>query len=367
MDPMSKLVLHGLPDDWLFPTTRYRGSKRKILNWIWDNTKTLEFNSALDLFGGTSVVSLLFKRMGKQVTYNDYSFFNRLTGLAFIENKEVKLEESDIKFILGMANRKDAVIAENFKGIFFRDSENIWLDKTIGNILSLDKFYTGSKLKYKQAIAIWALGQSCLIKRPFNLFHRKNLSIRTKRVTRNFGNKTTWETPFDEAFNRFANEANIVVFDNGNKNRVTRQNAIDYTDTNFDLVYLDPPYFFKNQSDPEYLKLYHFLDGVAQYENWNELIDQESPIRQLKQSEKPWAHRSKEKLENTFSEIISKFKSSKIIISHKEGSLVTVDKFQEILLTNGKQSSVFRKQYSYALNHQNGKSHDNTECLIVSE
>jgi len=44
---MSKLFLSGLPQEWLFPTTRYRGSKRKILSWIWENINGLEFETDL--------------------------------------------------------------------------------------------------------------------------------------------------------------------------------------------------------------------------------------------------------------------------------------------------------------------------------
>lgn len=364
---MKNLSLNGLPTEWSFPTTRYRGSKRKILNWIWENIGDLEFETALDLFGGTSVVSLLFKQMGKQVTYNDYSYFNFLTGLAFIENDKVKLNDTDIEFVIGKAKRRSSFISKTFKGVYFRDHENSWLDKSIGNIFSLADIYEGNELRYKQALAIWALGQACLIKRPFNLFHRKNLSIRTRRVERKFGNKTTWETPFDKAFRHFALEANQVVFDNNKKNHSTRVNALNYESVNYDLVYLDPPYFFKDQRDPDYLKLYHFLDGLAQYTTWKKLIDFNSPIKSLKITETPWPHNSAEKLELVFSNLICKFKKSKIVISHKEGSLVTVDKLQKMLLTNGKKCSVFKKQYSYALNHQNGKSHDNNECLIIGE
>jgi adenine-specific DNA-methyltransferase len=55
-----------------FPTTRYRGSKRKILPWIYNNLSGLEYESVSDLFGGTGSVSYLFKRMGKKVIYNDH-------------------------------------------------------------------------------------------------------------------------------------------------------------------------------------------------------------------------------------------------------------------------------------------------------
>jgi adenine-specific DNA-methyltransferase len=73
-----------------FPTTRYRGSKRKILPWICDNLSCLEYESVLDLFGGTGSVSYLFKRMGKKVIYNDHLHFNHLIGKALIENDTVQ-------------------------------------------------------------------------------------------------------------------------------------------------------------------------------------------------------------------------------------------------------------------------------------
>ena len=38
-----------------FPTTRYQGSKRKILPWIYKNLKDLEFDTALDAFWRVSL------------------------------------------------------------------------------------------------------------------------------------------------------------------------------------------------------------------------------------------------------------------------------------------------------------------------
>jgi hypothetical protein len=97
-------------------------------------------------------------------------------------------------------------ITDTFYKIYFKNDENIWLDKIINNIEELHKLYTGSTLNYKKAIAYNALFQSCLTKRPYNLFHRKNLNMRTRNVPRNFGNKTTWETSFSKQFNKFVHE-----------------------------------------------------------------------------------------------------------------------------------------------------------------
>ena len=60
----------------VFPSTRYQGSKLKLVNWIWDNIKGLKFDTALDAFGGTGCVSHMLKSKGKQVTYNDVLKFN---------------------------------------------------------------------------------------------------------------------------------------------------------------------------------------------------------------------------------------------------------------------------------------------------
>ena len=69
-----------------FPSTRYQGSKRKIIPWLWDCFRELDFSSVLDVFGGTGSVSYLFKKMGKEVTYNDILLFNHEIGLALIQN-----------------------------------------------------------------------------------------------------------------------------------------------------------------------------------------------------------------------------------------------------------------------------------------
>ncbi len=74
-----------------FPSTRYQGSKRKILPWIHSAIKELKFETALDAFGGSSSVSYLLKKMKKSVTYNDKLHFNYIIGKAIIENSNTIL------------------------------------------------------------------------------------------------------------------------------------------------------------------------------------------------------------------------------------------------------------------------------------
>ena len=108
------------------PTTRYQGSKRKILPWLYDCLKGYEFHSVLDAFGGSGMVSCLFKQMGKRVTYNDLYAFNQIIGESIIENNGVLLSENDVDFLLSTNNDASSFIFDNFHSIF------IWTKRTNG-------------------------------------------------------------------------------------------------------------------------------------------------------------------------------------------------------------------------------------------
>ena len=56
-------------------STRYLGSKVKLLEWIWEETKPYleerDSNTIIDAFSGTGVVSYLYKQKGYEVISND--------------------------------------------------------------------------------------------------------------------------------------------------------------------------------------------------------------------------------------------------------------------------------------------------------
>ena len=212
MDTQLSMFSEYIPTIPKFPSTRYQGSKHKFVDWIWDCVKDIPFHTALDAFGGTGSVSFRLKQEGKQVTYNDILSFNHIIGKALIENRNVFLEDDDVVSLL---KKHDLVIYPNFiektfNDIYFTDEENRWLDVVSTNIRQMTNVY-------KQAIAYFALFQSCIIKRPYNLFHRKNLYVRLQDVERSFGNKKTWDTSFETHFRKFVDEANNAIFDNGQK------------------------------------------------------------------------------------------------------------------------------------------------------
>jgi len=336
-----------------FPSTRFQGSKTKLVNWIWDNTKNLEFEIMVDLFGGTGSVGYMFKQKGKRVFYNDYLKFNYLTGVALIENSDTKLTDDDLGFIL--AKHKNVkypdFIQRTFKNIYYTDEENRWLDIVSTNIGKV-------KDKYKQALAYFSLFQSCIIKRPYNLFHRKNLYIRKANVERSFGNKTTWDKPFREHFLNFAKEVNEAIFDNGKKNIALNQDAFDFN-RKADLIYIDTPYISNRGIGVDYIDFYHFLEGLCDYNNWINHVDYDSKHRKFKNKKSIWTDRNL--IYNAFNKIFEKFQNNTLVISYRSDGIPSVEEIVSLLKKYKKNISIKQRAYKYALNH-----HKTYEVLFIA-
>jgi adenine-specific DNA-methyltransferase len=258
-----------------FPSTRYYGSKRKLLNWMYGHLGSLRFETVLDAFGGTGSVSLLFQAMNKRVTYHDGFRFNEDVARTVLSRK-LALTRPEVETALAKVQPTSGVIAENFDSIFFKAEENTWLDG-FAALLSSTSLTTEAS-----ALLRYLVYQACLKKRPFNLFHRANLSLRTRDgVRRSFGNAATWERSFShhalQAFDELsrvpsAGRQPAIILPAGDASKIK---------PGYDLVYIDPPYI--NRADrynrDDYWRRYHFLEGLADYDKWASRIDPMSDIK----------------------------------------------------------------------------------------
>jgi len=340
----SSNQLSLLEVDPKFPTTRFQGSKLKIVDWIWDAIKDFKFDTSLDAFGGTGSVSYKFKKEGKQVTYNDNMEYNYVIGKAIIENNNVRLDDKDLNIILTKktGRKYPDFISNTFYDIYFTDAENQWLDYVLTNIGDLE-------CEYKKALAYFSLFQACIIKRPFNLFHRKNLYLRFSDVKRNFGNKVTWDKAFEDHFVNFVNEANNAVFSNGLKNISINHDAFDIPGK-FDLVYIDTPYISKTGSSVDYHGFYHFLEGLLNYSNWNELIDHKSKHKKLKSRKSIW--NDKNQIHEGFDRLFKKFSNSILVVSYRSDGIPQIPDLCNILKRYKKNVNILeKKNYKYVLSH----------------
>lgn len=338
----------------VLPSTRYQGSKYKIIKWIDYYTKDLQFDSVLDAFGGTGCVGYMFKKRGKRVFYNDSLKFNYSVGLALIENHRVVLDDSDADFILKKQPRAEypTFIHDTFHDIYFTDEENQWLDMVITNIRKIED-------KYKQALAFYALFQSCIIKRPYNLFHRKNLYIRTAEVERSFGNKKTWDTPFDDHFRKFVEEGNNAVFDNGKKNKASYSDIFDLK-IKADLVYIDTPYISSKGVGVNYFDFYHFLEGIVLYDRWPKLIDGKSKHKKIRNGKNEWCNKGE--IHGAFERLFEKFRDSIMVVSYRDDGTPSIPELVAMLKKYKKSVAVEKLEYKYVLSKGSSQ-----EVLIIAK
>lgn len=314
-----------------FPVTRYQGSKAKLVDWIWEQVAGLQFHTCLDAFGGTGVVAYRFKQAGKCVTYNDSLAFNAVMAKGLIENPSERLIGADIDWLL--ARHSDVAysrfVQDTFHDIYYTDEENAWIDQTIANI----RAYEGVSCDHvawtcRQALAFFALCQACIVKRPYNLFHRRNLYLRFAPVQRTFGNKAGWDRPFEQWFRHFAAEANRAVFDNGQPNIACNDDAANLPGA-YDLVYIDPPYMPARGSYVDYRGFYHFLEGLTRYDTWADDIDTRSRHRRLRPCASVWANKAT--IHSAFDQLFDRYRDSILVVSYRNDGTPSPEELTALL------------------------------------
>ncbi len=345
----------GIAHGARFVTTRYQGSKQRALPLIAAALGGLTFDSAIDLFGGTGSVAWLLKSWGKRVRFNDVLASCFEVGTALVENSAVRLGPARPRALLARAPGAsyDDFIARTFSGVFYRADEDAWLDVVAQNVARVED-------RYARALARFALFQACLQKRPFNLFHRANLSVRTRDVPRTFGNKATWETPFEELFLRAAREADEAVFDNGRENQATREDALT-TSLEAELVYLDPPYVRADGQAFDYLDGYHFLEGLVEYDRWADRIDRTR--KHLPYARSPSPFTSARHAPAALAEVIARARDARyVVVSYREDGAPSIPELEAMLEGRSRRVRRFDRPHGYALSKRRS-----TEVVLVAE
>lgn len=315
-----------------FPGTRFMGSKFSMLDTIWETVQDKKFSSVLDAFAGSGCVSYLFKTKGKKVFSNDLLNFSYHTTSALIENNNSRLGTDDIYFLLSKQQNHPTFIQDNFSGLYFTDEENEFLDMVRFNINYLDN-------KYKQSIAISALTRACLKKRPRGVF--------TYVGNRYNDNRRDIQISLREHFLIALNEFNCAVFDNQSKNKAFNNNIFDI-DLSPDLVYIDPPYY-SPKSDSDYVRRYHFVEGLAKY--WEGIsLQEETKTKKFKKYDTPF--HGKESTHTGLSNLFEKFKKSILLVSYSSNSLPTKSDIENMLLQYKRTVTTFEIDHVYSFGNQ---------------
>lgn len=338
---------HISPEEQIskFPTTRYMGSKSKLLDAIWDASKEFEFETALDLFSGSGVVSYMYKSHGKRVFSNDYMSMGAIMTKALIENNDVTISIEEAKELV---NNKDnlcsSFVQDTFKGIYFTDEDNLFIDTVRSNILLLED-------DYKKAIAMEALIRACTKKRPRGIF--------TYVGDRYNDGRKDLQKSFEQQFLEAIEVINSAVFDNGKNNKSYNEDSMKLS-RGADLVYIDPPYYTP-KSDNEYVRRYHFVEGLAR--NWEGVeIQQETKTKKFKSYPTPFS--TKDGAYDAFDKLFKKHRNSILIVSYSSNSLPTMDEMIFLLEKYKENVKVIPVDYKYSFGTRANTTRNNVQEYI---
>ena len=342
----AKSISSSLSDQMLkFPTTRYMGSKNKILPYIRDITREFDFSSAIDLFSGSGIVSYMLKSEGKSVISNDYMALGSTFSKALIENNSEILPLKLAKKLLCKNEKNDKFVQSNFKDLYFADEENILIDNIRANI-------RGLRNPYKKALALSALCRACTKKRPRGIF--------TYTGNRYDDGRKDLKTSIEDHFINAVDIFNNAVFDNKKINLSIRKDAMDLTSSG-NFVYMDPPYY-SLCSDNEYIRRYHFTEGICC--NWEGVEMQwHTKTKKFKNYPTPFSH--KENAKDAFDKLFDKYKKSIILVSYSSNCLPTLDEMVEMLAKYKKDVKVLSIDYRYSFANQ--KENMSTNKNMVKE
>lgn len=335
----------------LCPPTRFMGSKSRLVDYIWAVASNFEFETVLDIFSGSGVVSYAFKSQKKQVISNDYMSMCAVFSKALIENNGVTVSKEETDWLLAVHGESDHFVEQTFKGLYFGDEENRLIDTIRANIKKLDD-------EYKQAIAMTALIRACMKKRPRGIFTYVGLK------TSNDDGRRDLVISLEQQFRENIDVVNAAVFDNGKENRSILGDAMAVPGQEPDLVYMDPPYY-SPLSDNEYVRRYHFLEGLAR--DWQGVeIQEHTKTKKFKSYPTPFS--TKEGAAGAFDELFEKYKGSILIVSYSSNSLPSRKEMIGMMKKYKEHVEVVPIDYTYSFGNQKAaRTHRNSaqEYLFV--
>ena len=333
----------------LYPPTRFMGSKRKLLSEIWNVASHFEFDTAVDLFSGSGIVGYMFKAYGKTVISNDYMAMSATFTKAMIENNTVTLPIEEAKKLLMQQCEIDRFVSDTFKDLYYTDEENVLIDILRANISKMDN-------QYKRAIAMTALIRACTKKRPRGIF--------TYTGHRYDDGRKDLQKTLSQQFLEAVEAVNNAVFDNHKENKSINGDAMALSVSSPDLVYIDPPYY-SPLSDNEYVRRYHFVEGLAR--DWKDVeIQENTKTKKFKSYPTPFS--TKKGAYNAFDNLFSKFSDSILIVSYSSNSLPTQEDMINLMKKYKEHVEVVPVDYKYAFGNQaEAKTHRNSvqEYLLV--
>ena len=272
----------------LIGNRRYTGSKRALLNDIYENIKDYHKKDVVfaDLFAGTGVVSAFMLEKGMNVIVNDFLYSNYIAYQTWLSRDKFsckKLEKIISKYNLIKGEKlKDNYFSKIYGGKYFSVSDAKKIghirDKIEKEVISKrEKYILITSLMYATDKIANTVGhfEHFLSAKPIN----RDVILRIPKI------------------DKFSGKADIYSED---ANKLVKKIKCD-------IAYIDPPYNAR-----QYVNFYHVLENLARWEKPREF---EGTSMKFKRNNLKSDY-SKSKAPDAFKDLIDNLKAKVIVVSY---------------------------------------------------
>ncbi|HLL78901.1 MAG TPA: hypothetical protein VKT25_05340 [Ktedonobacteraceae bacterium] len=151
---------------------------------------------------------------------------------------------------------------------------------------------------------------------------------------------------------------NDTVFDNGQQNRAFNQDVFTLN-VPADLVYLDPPYYTP-LSDNDYLRRYHFVEGLSCYWQGVEILHH-TKTKKLRKYYTPFDSRTE--VYSAFERLFHQFSKCILVVSYSSNSLPRREELTEMLRAIKSNVEVHSIEHKYSFGTHGHKVGNNNNAV----
>jgi DNA adenine methylase/adenine-specific DNA-methyltransferase len=282
---------------------------------------------AVDAFSGSGVVSYVLKAGGRAVVANDQLAFAAAVTEALVANDEHRLTDDDVATICSGNRDGRDFIQVTFDGLYFPPEDHQFLDAAWSHVDALEA--------PKRQLAIGALCLAAAWKQPRGVF-----TISTPRYD---DGRRHLRMPLEALFREAASAFNEAVFV-GAQRCESRQGDALAIEGEYAVAYLDPPYA-PPRDDADYIKRYHFLEGLATYWEGQEIM-WETRTRKLAKRHTPFA--SKRTVRPALERLFEHFKESTLVVSYGSNAAMDVAELESMLRRHKRSVRMLEIPHRYA-------------------
>lgn len=339
-------------------TVAYKGSKRKLLNNIFQLTQEVNATTVFDGFSGTGIVSAMLRSNGYEVYSNDLNHSSYIYGRVFLEGFDMPVVSQHLEIMNGLEPHS-GWLTENYSGTVMR------------------------KVRAKEGLHIRTLG--LLEQNAMKIDSARDYIEKLSGVSERNKNALIFSVilGLDSVFNNSndqksslkewsAKSLKIVTFKpptliEGKKGKQFQGDIFSLSlEKDFDVVYLDPPY----THGVLYASSYHINDSLAIWDK-PQLDDDYAiprPARACFRHKKAGSFYSKKTVEMDFHQLMDKFSFKRMILSYSDAprNTTNLDALSEIASNFGN-TKIYSVEHKICTQYttQNKRSEKLKEFFVV--